>query len=74
MARLRERPITRIAAGLEIAGSRLHCWLRQANIDDGRREGLTSEGRAELVRLRRASRVPGEPVLRDLHQLYRWAA
>ena len=57
LARLREQPITHIAEDLGIAGSCLHRWLRQADIDEGHKEGLTSEERAELVRLRRANRV-----------------
>ena len=57
LARLREQPISRIAADLGIAGSCLHRWLRQADIDEGHEEGLTSDERAELVRLRRANRV-----------------
>ena len=57
LARLREKPIARIAADLGIAGSCLHCWLRQADVDEGHREGLTSDERAELVRLRRANRT-----------------
>ena len=57
LARLREQPISRIAADLGIAGSCLHRWLRQADIDEGHKEGLTSDERAELVRLRRANRV-----------------
>ena len=52
LARLREKPIARIAADLGIAGSCLHRWLRQADVDEGHREGLTSDERAELVRLR----------------------
>ena len=35
LARLREKPIARIAADLGIAGSCLHRWLRQADVDDG---------------------------------------
>ena len=57
LARLREKPVAHIAADLGIAGSCLHRWLRQADIDEGRTEGLTSDERAELVRLRRANRV-----------------
>ena len=57
LARRRERPVSQIASELGIAQSALHRWLRQANIDEGRKEGLTAEERAELVRLRRANRV-----------------
>ncbi len=57
LARLREQPIAHIAADLGIAGSCLHRWLRQADIDEGHKEGLTSDEQAELVRLRRANRT-----------------
>ena len=57
LARLREKPIARIAADPGIAGSCLHRWLRQADVDEGHREGLTSDERVELVRLRRANRT-----------------
>ncbi len=57
LARLREKPITQLATDLGVSDQTLRNWLRQADIDEGRRAGLTSEERAELVRLRRANRV-----------------
>ena len=57
LARLRAKPVSQVAAELGIAQSALHRWLKQAEIDEGEREGLTSEERAELVRLRRANRT-----------------
>ena len=57
LARLREKPVSRIAAELGIAQSALHRWLKQAETGEGERDGLTTEERAELVRLRRANRT-----------------
>jgi transposase-like protein len=57
LARLREKPITHIAEDLGISDATLHGWLKQADIDEGRTEGLTTDERAELVQLRRANRV-----------------
>jgi transposase len=57
LARLREKPIKDIAADLGIAESCLRRWLKQDDIDTGRVEGLTSDERGELVRLRRELRV-----------------
>ena len=57
LARLREKPIAQIAKDLGIAESGLRRWMAQADIDDGKREGLTSEERKELVELRRQNRV-----------------
>ena len=57
LARQREQPIVRLAADLGISDATLHGWLKQADIDEGRTEGLTTDERAELVRLRRANRV-----------------
>ena len=50
-------PIAQIAKDLGIADSCLRNWVRRADIDTGRREGLTSSERSELVELRRKLRV-----------------
>ena len=57
LARQREKPILRIAQDLGISDATLHGWLKQADIDEGHADGLTTEERAELVQLRRANRV-----------------
>ncbi len=55
LARLREKPIKQLATDLGTSDQTLHNWMKQADIDAGRREGLTTEERAELVRQRMAS-------------------
>ena len=57
LARLHEKPIARIADDLGISDATLHGWLKQADIDEGRTDGLTTDERAELVQLRRTNRV-----------------
>jgi transposase len=57
LARLREKPIAQIAKDLGIAESGLRRWMAQADIDDGKREGLSTDERKELVELRRQKRV-----------------
>ena len=57
LARLREKPIAQIAVDLGISESCLRNWLHQADVDEGVKEGLSTDERAELVRLRRELRV-----------------
>jgi transposase-like protein len=57
LARLREKPIREIAKDLGISESCLRNWMSRADVDEGRKEGLTTDERAELVRLRRELRV-----------------
>jgi transposase-like protein len=57
LARERAKPIAEIAADIHISESCLRNWLHQADIDEGRREGLTTDERAELAVLRRENRV-----------------
>ena len=57
LARLREKPVAEIAKDLGIRESCLRNWMSQADINEGVKEGLTTDERAELVRLRREVRV-----------------
>ena len=57
LARLREKPIAQIAKDLGIAESGLRRWMAQADVDEGKREGLSTDERKELVELRRQKRV-----------------
>lgn len=51
------RSIRSLAADLGIAEQTLRNWVRQAAIDAGKREGLTTTEREELQRLRRENRI-----------------
>jgi transposase len=57
LARLHEKPVSQIAEDLGISDSCLRNWVKQTEIDDGRRGGLSTYERAELVKLRRELRV-----------------
>jgi transposase len=56
VARRRTVPLEEIAADFDVSPSTLHRWMRQADIDDGIKDGLTSAEQAEIVQLRREKR------------------
>ena len=56
-ARERAKPIVELAKDLGISESCLRGWVARADVDAGRREGMSSTERAELVELRRKLRV-----------------
>ena len=57
MYRASGRSLTAVARELNVAVESLSRWVKQADIDDGKAEGLTSEERDELRRLRRENKI-----------------
>lgn len=57
LLKLSEKPISRIAKDLGVSEQTLYVWRRQAQINEGKRQGLTSEEREELRRLRKDNRT-----------------
>jgi transposase-like protein len=52
------RPISRLAREFEATANSIRNWIKQADLDDGRRsDGLTTDERAELAQLRRENRI-----------------
>jgi transposase len=69
LCRSGERSIGAVARDLDLSETAVRRWVAQAEIDAGRREGLTSAEREELARLRRENRT-----LREERDLLRRAA
>ena len=51
------KPIAAIAKDLQMSESCLRRWMDQADVDDGHKQGVSSDEHKELVELRRKNRV-----------------
>jgi transposase len=57
LCRKGDRTIPEVARDLDLTESSVRRWVEQAEIDAGRKPGLTSNEHEELVRLRKEVRV-----------------
>ncbi len=57
LLRRSRKSVPQLAAELGVSPQSLRNWARQIDVDEGRREGLSSEDREELRRLRREVRT-----------------
>ena len=57
-----DRSIRQVARDFDLSVSSVRRWVEQAEIDAGQREGLTSDEREEMTRLRRENRSLREDV------------
>lgn len=56
VARRGELTVAEVAMDFGVADESVRRWMRRADIDEGRREGVTSAEQAEMVQLRRRMR------------------
>ena len=49
--------VASVARDLDLTQTAVRAWVKQADVDDGRRDGLTSAQLAELAQLRKENRV-----------------
>jgi transposase len=56
VARRGDLTVAEVAADFDVSPESVRRWMRQADIDDGIKDGLTSAEQAEIVQLRRETR------------------
>ena len=64
-----EKSVRQLAYELGISDQTLRNWIKQAEIDHGQREGLTTKEREELRRLKRENKI-----LREEREILKKAA
>jgi transposase-like protein len=57
VARSSDAPIKQIAEDFGISDASLYNWLKQADIDDGKRDGLTSAEADEMTAMKKRVRL-----------------
>ena len=62
LCRRGDRSIGQVARDFDLTETNVRTWVKQAEIDQGERPGLTTEERAELTKLRRENRSLREDV------------
>ncbi len=57
LVRTSNKTVAEVARDLDLTETAVREWVRRAEVDDGRRDGLTTTEREELARLRKENRV-----------------
>jgi transposase len=57
LARSSEKPLSELARDLGVSTETLRNWTKQQRIDTGKRDGLTTDEREELKRLRKENKI-----------------
>jgi transposase len=57
-----DRSIGQVSRDFDLTETAVRAWVQQAEIDGGKRDGLTTEEKTELTRLRRENRSLKEDV------------
>ena len=57
LCRRGDRSVGQVTRDLDLTETAVREWVRQADVDAGLRNGLTTEERQELARLRRENRI-----------------